>query len=97
MRRIKGIEAILAHVPVDETPCAVIQENDRTGKQRTGYTVVHHHRKSKQQLQHPAQCDRRILDHTQQVEYHNHQYTPPFVVQSRPCSQPCRQQNGTTA
>lgn len=37
MRRIKGIEAILAHIPVDETPCAVIQEDDRTGKQRTDY------------------------------------------------------------
>ena len=82
MRRIKGIEAILGHVPVDETPCAVIQENDRTGKQRTGYAVVHHQRKGKQQLQHSAQSDRRFLDHTQQIEYRNHQYTPPFVVRT---------------
>ena len=72
MRRIKGIEAILGHVPVDETPCAVIQEDDRTGKQRTGYAVVHHQREGKQQLQHPAQSNRCILGHTQQVEYRNH-------------------------
>ena len=51
MYRIKGIETILGHVPVDETPCAVIQKDDRTGKQRTGYAVVHHYRKGKQQLQ----------------------------------------------
>ena len=97
MRWIKGIEAILGHVSVDETSCAVIQEDDYTSKQRTDYAVVHHQRKGKEQLQHPAQSDRRILDHTQQVEYHNHQDTPPFIVRSQPCSQPCRQQNGTTA
>lgn len=42
MCRIKGIETILSHVPVYETSCAVIQEDDRTGKQRPGYAVVHH-------------------------------------------------------
>ena len=55
MCRIKGIETVLGHIPVDETPCAVIQEDDRTGKQRTDYAVVHHQRKDKQQLHHPAQ------------------------------------------
>ena len=91
MYRIKGIEAILGHVPVDEAFCAVIQEDDRTGKQRTDNAVVYHQWKGKQQLHHPAQSDRRILDHAQQVEYRNHQDTPPFVVRSRPCRQPCRQ------
>lgn len=47
MNWIKGIEAILGYIPVDETPCAVIQEDDRTGKQRPDYGVVHHQRKSK--------------------------------------------------
>ena len=97
MRRIKDIKTIPGHDPVDETSCAVIQKDGRTGKQRTDYAVVHHHWKGKQQLQHPAQSDRRILDHTQQIEYRNHQDTPPFVVRSRPCRQPCRQQYGTTA
>lgn len=46
MCRIKGIETVLGHIPVDETPCAVIQEDDRTGKQRTDYAVVHHQRKA---------------------------------------------------
>ena len=82
MNWIKGIEAILGHIPVYEAPCSVIQEDDRTGKQRTGYAVVHHQRKGKQQLQHPAQSDWRFLDHAQQVEYRNHQYTPPFVVRT---------------
>lgn len=61
MCRIKGIETVLGHIPVDETPCAVIQEDDRTGKQRTDYAVVHHQRKSKQQLHYPAQSDRCVL------------------------------------
>lgn len=97
MNRIKGIEAIFDNVPVYETSCAVIQEDDYTSKQRTDYAVVHHQRKGKEQLQHPAQSDWYILDHTQQVEYHNHQDTPPFVVRSQPCRQPCRHQYGTTA
>ena len=54
MRRIKGIKTIFGHVPVYETPCAIIQEDDYTGKQRPGYTVVHHQRKGKGQLQHFA-------------------------------------------
>lgn len=82
MHRIKGIEAILGHVSVDETSRAVIQEDDRTGKQRTNYAVVHHQRKDKQQLQHPALENWRILDHTQQVEYRNYQHTPPFIVRT---------------
>lgn len=54
MCRIKGIETILDHAPVYEASCAVIQEDGRTSKQRPDYTVVHHKRKGKQQLQHPA-------------------------------------------
>lgn len=57
MYRIKNIKSIFYHISVYETPCAVIQEDDRTGKQRTGYAVVHHQRKGKRQLHHPAQSD----------------------------------------
>ena len=74
MNWIKDIKTIFGHIPMYETSCPVIQEDDHTGKQRTDYAIVHHHQKGKQQLQHPAQSDRRILDHTQQVEYRNPQH-----------------------
>lgn len=54
MCRIKVIKTVLGHVPVYETPCAVIQEDDRTGKQRIYYTEVHYQREGKGQLQHFA-------------------------------------------
>ena len=57
MCRIKNIKSIFCHIPVYEAPCSIIQEDDRTGKQRTDYAVVHHQRKGKQQLHHPAQSD----------------------------------------
>lgn len=94
MCRIKNIKSIFCHIPVYETPCAVIQEDDRTGKQRPDYGVVHHQRKGKLQLHHPAQDNWRIhaYYYSKKIGHHYQQYTTPFVVCSQTCCQPCCQQ-----
>ena len=73
MCRIKNIKSIFCRISVYEAPCSVIQEDDRTGKQYTDYTVVHHQWKGKQQLYHPTQDNRRIHASycAKQIEHHN--------------------------
>ena len=45
MSQIESIDPILGYVSLYKSSCAIVQEDDHTGKHGTYYSIVYHHGK----------------------------------------------------
>lgn len=68
MRRIKSIEPILCNITMYESSCSIIQVEYHTRKQSSSYAVMHHERKSTEQLRHSTKGRSMLVTTSQQVK-----------------------------